>query len=109
RTGLLQDPTSFPCSPRDGTYYAEPPTGFWIINPTAILEGNSVAGCQGQGRGYWYVPPASGDLKFQPVGRFRNNRVHGCYDGIFGEPEGSVTSSTQLFPTVGGNPAGYNV
>ena len=109
RNGLLAAANAPPCNPKDGKYYVEPPTAFWIINPTAILEGNSVAGCQGQGRGYWYVPPTSGAIKHLPVGKFRNNRVHGCYDGIFGEPEGPITSSTQLFPTVDGNPAGHNL
>ena len=123
-------PNEQPAKPCDQTnaanpeYYFEPPTGFWIINPSAVLEGNSIAGCQGLGRGYWYLPPAnyqppavSGPLppaiqytyKFQQVGRFRNNRVHGCYDGIFGEPEEPVESSDQLFPKVAGNPDGYNL
>ena len=95
-------------------------TGFWILNPSAILDGNSVAGCQGLGRGYWYLPPkdytpgspkpiVTYAQKFEPVGKFRNNRVHGCFDGIFGEPEGAVTSSEQLFPKVGGEPKGYNL
>ena len=105
-TGLLGARNNPPCS--DGQYYVEPPTGFWIIHPSARLEGNSVAGCQGQGRGYWYVPPTEGPLKFQPVGTFRNNRAHGCYDGIFAEGEEAVVSG-QLFPKVGGVDAGHSL
>ena len=107
RSGLLNSPAGASCSPGDGAYYTEPPTGFWIINPTAILEGNSVAGCQGQGRGYWYL--ASLSTKFLPIGMFRNNRAHGCYDGIFGEPEAPVDSAQQLFPTTTADNAGENL
>ena len=66
------------CKP---SQYYEPASGFWIINPGTKLIGNSIAGCQGVGRAYWYVPPTGpGDtknpdlkhLKFKPIGRFRN-------------------------------------
>ena len=40
-----------------GQIYLEPPLGFWIVNPSAKLNGNSIGGCQGEGKGYWYVPP----------------------------------------------------
>ncbi len=70
------------------------------------------------GRGYWYVPPQdyyqdskpvfTYTTKNEVVGTFRNNRVHGCFDGIFGEPEGAVVSE-QLFPKVGGDPKGFNL
>jgi hypothetical protein len=85
--------------------YYEPATGFWIGNPSAKLTGNSIAGCQGAGRGYWYVP--QGDTQFIPIGPqftsntpatyglFTNNRVHGCYSGLYDEPE-HITSG-QLF------------
>lgn len=43
------------CSSAD--VYFEPASGFWIVNPTTVLEGNSIGGCQGVGRAYWYVPP----------------------------------------------------
>jgi hypothetical protein len=52
------------------------------------------------GRGYWYVPPKDGApdaLKFKPLGEFQNNRVHGCYAGVYAEDEYSVRSD-QLFP-----------
>ena len=100
-------------------FYFEPASGFWIVNPTAVLEGNSVAGCQGVGRGYWYVSPKGngpafkclpaggctaydgpasvGDNKFLQLGTFNNNRVHGCYSGLYDEGEDGVFSE-QLFP-----------
>ncbi len=92
----------------DGKVLYEAPTGFWIVNPTAILDGNSIGGCQSLGKGYWYVAPrlTPGDsryaLKFLPVGRFTNNRVHGCYDGIFGETDAG-TIVEQMQPKVNGD------
>ena len=91
-----------------GKVLYEAPSGFWIVNPTAILDGNSIGGCQSLGKGYWYVSPTvtPGDsrfaLKFQPVGRFTNNRVHGCYDGIFGETDAG-TIIEQLQPKINGD------
>ncbi|MDM0015614.1 hypothetical protein QTH87_24465 [Variovorax sp. J22P168] len=84
-------------------FYMEQSSGFWIGNPGTVLKGNSIAGCQGLGKGYWYVPPANGNQKFEEVGEFRNNRVHGCYDGLFGETDIAAVSE-QLFPTLGGKP-----
>ena len=97
---VLQGPP--PCA--QNQLYVEPASGFWIINPGTALVGNSIGGCQGIGVGYWYVPPADGSRnakKFLPVGTFKNNRVHGCYDGIFAETQFGVQSE-QLFPRVGG-------
>jgi hypothetical protein len=85
--------------------YYEPASGFWIVNPGTALIGNSIAGCQGTGRGYWYVPPETGNLKYMPVGQFLNNRVHGCYAGLYAEPENGVKSE-QLFPHVKGERLG---
>ena len=92
-----------PC--RKGAYYLEPPSGFWITNPSATLAGNSIGGCQGEGKGYWYVPPAKGDLtnvKFIPVGtyagltgihgQFTNNRVHGCDSGLYSGDQQDITA-----------------
>jgi len=87
--------------------YLEPPSGFWITNPSAKLTGNSIAGCQDVGKAYWYVPPksaAANAVKFIPIGKqyssygpkmyglFDNNRGHGCYSGIYGEDDGLVSS-----------------
>ena len=103
------NPSTPPCG--DGAIYAEPPTGFWIVNPSAILTGNSIGGCQGKGKGYWYVPPSRSQggtgknytsVKFIPVGsypgltglhgQFTNNRVHGCYSGLYSGDSEDITA-----------------
>jgi hypothetical protein len=99
-------------------YYFEPASGFWIINPTTLLEDNSIAGCQGVGRGYWYVVPQNlaidtipADLRLLgqiPIGPFKNNRVHGCFSGVYAESEYEVLSG-QLTPTKGGVSGAPNV
>jgi hypothetical protein len=94
---------------KEGLYYVESASGFWIINPATTLIGNSIGGCQGVGRAFWFVPPQDAqatqalhpdlaNLKFRPVGTFRNNRAHGCYAGLYGEPENDVVFSSQLLP-----------
>ncbi|RYF81744.1 MAG: hypothetical protein EOO29_09530 [Comamonadaceae bacterium] len=96
-----------PCAA--GTLYVEPPSGFWIGNPGTRLTGNSIAGCQGIGKGYWYVAPpqASSTVKFEELGEFDNNRVHACYDGLFNEAHN--TYSEQLFPKQDGVESNRNV
>ncbi len=92
-----------PCS--EGQFYLEPPSGFWLVNPSAKLHGNSIAGCQGEGKGYWYVPPIKGDFsnkKFIPVGtftgigdphgEFTNNRVHGCDSGLYSGDQQDISA-----------------
>ena len=85
--------------------YVEQASGFWLVNPGTVVQGNSIAGCQGMGKAYWYVPPTGdGNLfpqRFEPVGSFLNNRAHGCYDGLFGETDIAAVSQ-QIFPTVDG-------
>lgn len=96
--GGLAYVSEVPCA--GDAVYTEPASGFWIIHPGTEMVGNSIAGCQGVGRGFWYVPPQGGglpNLKFEPIGEFKNNRVHGCYAGLYNEPEYSVRSE-QLFP-----------
>jgi hypothetical protein len=102
------------CKP---TQYSEPASGFWIVNPGTKLIGNSIGGCQGVGRAYWYVPPTTAsntgkpdlvNLKFKPIGEFRNNRAHSCYAGLYVEPENFVASE-QLQPHQGGTLAGESV
>ncbi|MEO8605492.1 MAG: G8 domain-containing protein [bacterium] len=91
------------CAPYE--FYTEPASGFWVTNPTTELIGNSIGGCQGVGRGVWWVTPPTPidvngeqrDLKFQPLGKFFDNRAHGCYAGFYGEEEYSV-HSTVLVP-----------
>jgi len=86
-------------------YYVEAASGFWIVNPGTVLEGNSISGCQGTGIGYWYVPPTAaspsgGKERYLPVGKFSNNRVHGCNNGFFAE-ELLATVSGQIAPRLG--------
>jgi G8 domain len=69
------------CPP--GHLYFEPSSGFWITHPTINLIGNSIGGCQGAGKGYWYLAnPAN---QYAHLGRFRNNRAHGCFSGLYAE------------------------
>jgi len=86
----------------DKELYTEPASGFWIVNPSTKIIGNSIGGCQGVGIGYWYVPPPSGRLPFTPVGTFLNNNAHACYDGFFGEAFNTWTG--QLHPLQVGQP-----
>ncbi len=98
--------------PPGNPYYFEPPTGFWVINPATVMIGNSMGGCQSIGKAFWYLAPAGQNdrlqLKFQPVGKFINNRAHACYDGVFGETDTGVASE-QLFPKVDGNLVNKNL
>ena len=103
--GLL-DYTDPDCTKPD-SLYVEPASGFWIGNPGTVLVGNSIAGCQDTGKGYWYVPPAGSIVEKEPVGRFLNNRVHACYDGLFGEE--NETRTGQLFPRQDGQQTGRNL
>ena len=107
-------PTCPPAQP----YYYEAPTGFWVVNPSTEIIGNSIAGCQSTGKGYWYVPPTTQNWKdttknnFQMANldvKFINNRAHGCYDGIFGEGEAGITGVQQLQPKVDGNNNNQNI
>jgi len=96
-----------PCKPDQ---YYEPASGFWIINPSTKLIGNSIGGCQGVGRAYWYVPPktSGSTLKFREIGTFKNNRAHSCYAGLYAEPENEIFSD-QLLPHAGGTLTGDSV
>ena len=116
REGGLTFQQNVPCAA--GQYYVEPASGFWIVNPGTKLIGNSIGGCQGVGRAYWYVPPkdfnarsagfpALADLKWTSLGEFRDNRAHGCFGGLFAEDEYTVRSE-QLFPRVGGTQEGQS-
>ena len=110
--------TYTPCSkvvnPEDPTVrypvYIEPASGFWIQNPKTVLTNDAIAGCQGVGRGFWWVTPTqpillkgngSEEPKFFPLGKFKDNRASACYAGFYGEGEYGVHSD-QLFPHKGG-------
>jgi len=66
------------------------PSGFWITNPSNHFRGNSVAGCQGMGRGYWLLPTIdtsapndqTRDSLNEPLVEFAGNRAHGCALGL---------------------------
>jgi G8 domain-containing protein len=93
------------CTDPNLPIYYEPASGFWIANPSAKLSNNSIAGCQGSGKGYWYV--AQGTARFIPIGPqftgndkdkyglFTNNRVHGCYSGLYDEQEEIISGQLQ--------------
>ena len=107
--GQLQGYDPPPCVDK---LYIEPASGFWIINPATALVGNSIAGCQGIGVGYWYVAPADASptaLKFRPLGEFSNNRVHGCYSGVYNEALSSLTTTGQFHPHADGTQTGKPV
>ena len=81
-------------------------SGFYISDVQNALSGNSIGGCQGEGRGFWYLPysnggackaqtiaeantpqlsaqpPASGQWTAQDAGYFADNRAHACYTGL---------------------------
>lgn len=99
--------SAVPCN-EAGTFYVEQSSGFWIGNPGTVLEGNSIAGCQGTGKAFWYVPPDDGPARYERLGSFLNNRAHGCFDGLFGEEELPVKSG-QMFPTVDSKVNSQNV
>lgn len=96
---------------RPPNVYFEPPSGFWITNPSAKLTGNAIAGCQDIGKAYYYVPPRAAvngvDGRWIPIGAqyssydandyglFQNNRGSACYSGLYDDNE--VVSSDQLF------------
>src|SRR5262249_15059338 len=60
------------------------PSGFWITNPSNTFTGNSVAGCQGYGIGYWFQVTNA----YTALTEFSNNRAHGCYDGLTSASDG---------------------
>jgi len=98
-----EDPPAITCYPGntknpDKIAYFEPPTGFWILNPSAKLMNNSIGGCQDTGSAYWYVMPNNTGIKNIPIGEgstyptdpslrgvFKNNRGHSCYRGLVDE------------------------
>jgi hypothetical protein len=72
-------------------------SGFYVSNVQNAFTGNSIGGCQGQGRGFWYLPVNNGTCNPQTVaeastpllsglapdaGSFANNRAHACYTGL---------------------------
>ncbi|MGH8275034.1 MAG: G8 domain-containing protein [Gammaproteobacteria bacterium] len=93
----------------NGMYYIEPASGFWIQNPGTVLTNDAIAGCQGDGVGYWWVPPnvpimVAGnmiDLRLNPLGEVKDDRSSACYHAYFAEGENNVNSG-QLSPIQNG-------
>ena len=89
-----------------------------MMNPATHLQGNAIGGCQGDGKGYWYVPPTidvdsltNPGNKFTPKYQsvdFTDNRVHACESGVYGEGEFGIISD-QMFPLVGGKAGGLSM
>lgn len=93
--------------PGKGNIYFEPPSGFWLLNPSAKLTNNAIAGCQDTGAAYWYATPPDPNndaVKFIPIGPsypdphgvFANNSGHGCYRGL-NDDQFEVSTADQLF------------
>ncbi|MDN5864422.1 MAG: G8 domain-containing protein [Gammaproteobacteria bacterium] len=107
-TGLWIGGTPPPCK-GELKYYLEPASGFWIQNPDTVLVDNAIAGCQGDGVAYWWVPPpglilVNGkqiDLRLSPLGEVSGDRASACYHAYFAEGETGVISG-QLSPIKNG-------
>jgi len=69
------------------------PGGFWITNLGNAFVNNSVAGCQGPGRGYWLLAQGSTTTGYP---EFTGNRVHGCYNGI--DNDDTTGNTVQPYP-----------
>ena len=86
-------------------------SGFWITNPGAnTFVGNSIAGCQDVGRGFWILPASATIAQVPlPKGNFSSNRAHGCYTGFDTAADDGVTGAFLYTPQgkcVGGSGAG---
>jgi len=73
------------------------PGGFWITNLGNTFVNNSVAGCQGPGRGYWLLAQGSTTTGYP---EFTGNRVHGCYNGI--DNDDTTSNTVQPYPMLSG-------
>jgi hypothetical protein len=69
------------------------PGGFWITNLGNTFVNNSVAGCQGPGRGYWLLSQGATNNGYP---EFTGNRVHGCYNGI--DNDDTTNNTAQPYP-----------
>ena len=75
-------------------------SGFWITNPGANkFVGNSIAGCQGVGRGFWILPSGVATAQVPlPKGNFASNRAHGCYTGFDTTADDGVSNAFLYTP-----------
>jgi hypothetical protein len=75
-------------------------SGFWITNIGANkFVGNSIAGCQAVGRGFWILPASVAIAETPlPKGNFASNRAHGCYAGFDTAADNGVTGAVLYTP-----------
>lgn len=72
-------------------------SGFWIPSLGGnTYTGNSVAGCQAFGRGFWILPGTAAAAT--GTGTFANNRAHGCYAGFDTASDDGVTGALLYTP-----------
>jgi len=72
-------------------------SGFWLTNLGGnTLTGNSIAGCQAFGRGFWILPAQSAATA--PPASFKDNRAHGCYAGFDTASDNGVTNAFLFTP-----------
>lgn len=86
-------------SPVNGTQYTA--SGFWITNLGGnTFTGNSIAGCQAVGRGFWILPGNNTPAVTAAIspGNFANNRAHGCYAGFDTASDNGVTGALNYTP-----------
>ncbi|TAK62092.1 MAG: hypothetical protein EPO18_11770 [Methylobacter sp.] len=86
-------------SPVNGA--ANTASGFWITNLGGnTFTGNSIAGCQAVGRGFWILPGNNTPAVTAaiPPGGFANNRAHGCYTGFDTASDNGVTGALNYTP-----------
>jgi hypothetical protein len=81
-----------------GSFYT--PSGFWITNPGSnTFIGNSIAGCQDQGRGFWMLPAGLAKAEIAlSKGNFKSNRAHGCYTGFDTAEDIGVSGASGYIP-----------
>jgi len=86
---------------------ATTPTGYWVTNPGSnTIVGNSVAGCQGTGRGFWILPANTSAAHTPlPLGNFDSNRAHGCYTGFDTASDDGVTGASSIYRKAPAKPA----
>lgn len=78
---------------------ASTPSGFWITSPGKnVFHGNSVAGCQALGRGFWILPAPSAAFTPLAAGAFAHNRAHGCYTGFDTASDDGVVNAQLYTP-----------
>lgn len=97
------------------------PSAFWIRSPDNTFRGNAVAGCQGRGKAFWYLPTlcASGLARktfpqesvnyfpyFTHPGPFEGNRASACYVGLDTSTEDTINLAADGVTTTCSNAGG---